>query len=746
MRWLRSILLAAAVSTALTGCGGGLRGADEPAQQRALSTVTGETTLAATPAVSPAVSANDAAEQLLDLAEQTYPNDFSPGPITLSFVDFRYRFYPATGLYLGVVTSDSPSGGYRSGGVYLMGSDPADAPQYVNQLTAFLTPVSAEMRAAPSLSLTFLRTLPHSPKGLGEPCSNRSAWAVEHPDIEQIMIRARRFLDAPFPVWDSDAYAASALSGNSAPGDTMLAARKNQLYPLVIAECLTWNGTYLPRIEEVLRGLAQQPSWASPTTDREARMLRGDYYVELHASATATEIAEAMYLLGDKIPSGTRGLLMSALKTRIFDPMRAAVDQGRDASSLTRQHNWNAAVVGGVVNAALTVLPSRYERAWFASVGQHYIQNYFLGFPESGYALEGPNYWDYGMTNLSLLRQALFQASAGAVDLLDSPKAQAAALYCVKFATAPQRIAAPFGDAVAGSQLNGPVTVLLAAAFGTPDSGWPQSASLRAPYANAHYLPLASLILTRPAIPMVATHRTSEFMRPGLHSAFADAGVLVSRSPTTEAKAMGAAIKGGGSITHSHDDIGSYSIVVDAAVVAGDPGIGAYTSRTFSSQRRTVKWINSFGHPVPVIGGRLQLDASGTPNRVLGVTLTDAADEMRVDLAPAYGLPAGSALVRTFRNDRMARTISIKDEFSAAAAETFEVPVITLGTWTRRGPSELVLSHAGESVRVVIEASAPFDLVAESVTDDGLSLQRIAVRLTGASRSGWVKTSYSRSE
>lgn len=85
------------------------------------------------------VAPADAAEQLMDFAQATYPQHFPPGPLSTAAAPFVYRYYPATGAYLGVVTVGGA--GYVEQGVYVMGGPFGAAPQYVGQVDDFIDPV-----------------------------------------------------------------------------------------------------------------------------------------------------------------------------------------------------------------------------------------------------------------------------------------------------------------------------------------------------------------------------------------------------------------------------------------------------------------------------------------------------------------------------------------------------------------------------------------------------------------------------
>lgn len=136
-------LIAIAAAAFLAGCGGGSDEANTStastpaaaaAQLRTAMSVQGGVKVSA--AVSPA----QAAEQLLNFAEANFPNYFPSHQATGTFDPFLFRYYPQTGVYVGVVVKANM--GYTLDGVYVMGgTDFGSSPIYVGQLSSFITPV-----------------------------------------------------------------------------------------------------------------------------------------------------------------------------------------------------------------------------------------------------------------------------------------------------------------------------------------------------------------------------------------------------------------------------------------------------------------------------------------------------------------------------------------------------------------------------------------------------------------------------
>ncbi|WP_395704217.1 hypothetical protein [Aquabacterium sp.] len=149
-----SLIACTAAAVLLAACGGGTEPvAEAPAASR-------PATLAAAPSAAPsaavrqlrhalatharsaaaAPSREQAAEQLFAYAQSSVFAGYFPGnPATQSLPPFRYRYYAATGVYLGVVVSADP--GYALDGVYVMGGPFGDSPVYVGPLSQFITPV-----------------------------------------------------------------------------------------------------------------------------------------------------------------------------------------------------------------------------------------------------------------------------------------------------------------------------------------------------------------------------------------------------------------------------------------------------------------------------------------------------------------------------------------------------------------------------------------------------------------------------
>lgn len=134
----RKYLAAVALATVLAACGGGTDSVRAPSvspQAVASAMRAGQRLLSA-----PGASAVDTANRLMNAAEAAYPQFFPSHQETQSFAPFLFRYYPETGIYLGLVVTRSSF--YTLNGVYAAGAPfgSLDNPTHIGMVTDFITP------------------------------------------------------------------------------------------------------------------------------------------------------------------------------------------------------------------------------------------------------------------------------------------------------------------------------------------------------------------------------------------------------------------------------------------------------------------------------------------------------------------------------------------------------------------------------------------------------------------------------
>jgi hypothetical protein len=575
----------------------------------------------------------------------------------------------------------------------------------------------AQGQISPQRVAEITAMLPDGNIALAPPCADRRQWGPLRGQLSAYIAKADSLIGSQFPAWSDEDYLDYYKTGKRERGTAMMSARSSWLVPLVAAECATWNGKYVKTLSMVLDELAAQKSWALPAHDVDQGYISGKrYFVELVSADLANNLATTLYLLGDKLPANTRKQVMDALETRVFKPMRASYVSGKGQTWLKVESNWNAVCLAGVTGAALAVLPEKSDRAFFVAAAEHYQQYYLKSFPADGFEVEGIGYWNYGFSNYAVLREELWRATSGRLDLFRDPKVQAVARFGVDFQMLPG-VLAYFADAHFGEEPSPALTAYVRRIFHIKAVPVPSRRSqLSFPFFLAQTFPSASEL---PA----ANGSTEDPLR----KFYPVAGVLVSRP--ADKSGLAVTVKAMGNGPHSHNDIGSYAIGLSHGQPTGEAGGPAYyTAQTFSRDRFLSKLLNSYGHPVPMIDGQLQKEALLVNAPVLSKEFTPERDSISIDMTNAYDLPKLKRLIRTVVHNRRGQgSIMISDKYAVRSPVDVNEALITVGQWKKLDESTLRFTEDGASVDVKILCPEPFVLRPEKIDEYGRPFVRIGV-------------------
>ena len=580
--------------------------------------------------------------------------------------------------------------------------------------------------------------LPDQPQGFGAPCRERGLWGTLATNalFEKTLAAAARQLGKELPPWSDELYLDFSRTGQRPPGEKMMGSRHGPLRQMVWAECVENRGRFMPDLEKMLLGYVKEPTWTLPAHDRNLSSFKGTAYtVDLASSAFAHELAQVLWLLGDKVSAGARAQVMAALEQRIFAPMRDSFRTGKGNGWLHAEMNWNPVCLDGVVGTALAVLPTRAERGLFVAAGEHYSRFYLAGFTPDGYCGEGMGYWNYGMSHFVMLREHLWQATGGKVDLFADAKVRNAALYGINLEMV-NGVYPAIADCRWGTTPSGEILSYMSRALGLGltrfEAAWDPLAPRDLVSGPMHIFP-NSLRSAPPAVAAAAG--------PGLRHFFEQAGVLVCRTAPDATRPMGAVLKGGhNDEPHNHNDVGSFTLVLGRQALVADPGGPLfYNSRTFGPERYTAfKLFSSLGHDVPVVAGRAQIPGKTARAKILGTHFTEASDEFAMDIASAYDAPELKKLVRIFVFDRASHGLSVTDEFAFSQPAAFEVVLTTRGAWKQLTPDKIELSAGGERVVAEIDAPCAVKLTSETIAEDCTPFTRLGLKLKDPLASGKI--------
>jgi hypothetical protein len=383
---------------------------------------------------------------------------------------------------------------------------------------------------------------------------------------------------------------------------------------------------------------------------------------------------------------------------------------------LTGTNNWNAVCLANTAGAAVTAIPLPDRRAFYVASAEKYVQNFLKGFTPNGYCSEGMGYWNYGFGHYVMLAETLHRQTGGRVDLMSDPRVKEIAQFGRRMEITPGVYPA-FADCSPVARPARWLTVVLSRRF---DFGWNDGRGPVVDVGEARYLSTFGLFGFTDSLGKWPIVNTTPPEQP-LRNWFPDAGTLICRSAPGATPPLGVALKGGHNDEHhNHNDVGSYVVALGKRTPLVDPGRETYTQRTFSSRRYESGVLNSWGHPVPRVAGKLQKTGRQAAARVLKTEFTDRTDTLVLDLRSAYDVKELKRLVRTFIYSRVGvGGLRVIDEVEFDGPTRFETTLITFDTWQRLGPNRLCIGQADAAVDVTIDTGgAPFAVRAEEIKED----------------------------
>ena len=578
----------------------------------------------------------------------------------------------------------------------------------------------ASARAVDALDTNRVREiaawLPAKPAGLGRPAGDRAAWKRLAPRSvsRPLLASARELAASPVPPASEEQFLDFSRTGNRERYQSILTARGRRLATLALAECVEDRGRFVAPLADSLQALATERTWVYPAHDRRLDNFYGrTMEMDLRATAVAWELGTIDSLLGDKLPQATRKLIRQEVRRRVLQPFREMVEGTRKPVYwLKTDNNWNAVCLAGVTGAALALEEAPQDRAFYVAAAEHYIRYFLRGFTPDGYCSEGLGYWNYGFGHFFMLGETVRQATGGHVDLVADPAALAPARFGLRTEII-NGIYPSIADSSPGGRPSQSLVRLIQQRLGLMAEASPKREALRGSSSAVATVFYAFLEEPLPAIPHPANAAESP-----LRSWFPDGGLLICRA--AGGKPFGAALKGGHNAeSHNHNDVGSFSVIAGRTMLICDPGSEVYTARTFGSHRYKSKVLNSFGHAVPVVAGRLQRPGRDARAKIVRADFSDRQDTLVLDIRSAYPVAELTKLERSFVFNHDECRLTVEDTVQLGEPKAFESALITWADWKRASDHELILSDGADALRVRIDTGGlPFDVKAETLDED----------------------------
>ncbi len=568
--------------------------------------------------------------------------------------------------------------------------------------------------------LKYISTLlPEKPAGFGSPISDRNAWKklTRTDSFQKIILDAEKLLQQPIPEQPDDLYLDFSRTGNRTRWQRVSGIRRGRIRTFALAECLENKGRFIPAFEKIVRVLCSERTWVMPAHDQDlTNFNRTSTDIDLGSSALAWSMATADYLLSDKLSPKIRRIMHNNLDERIFEPYRGMVTGKRTKNWwMTTTNNWNAVCLAGVTGAALVVIESPDQRAFFIAAAENYSEYFLEGFTDDGYCSEGLGYWNYGFGYYIMLSEMIHQATSGKVDLLQNNKAKQAATFGANIKII-NNVYPAFADCSIRAQPSSKLMYFISRRLGLALRSWEQIDPVSA--SGSLY---QCMMYSFPNSASRSPHTQGSSDKLAIRSWFDKAGILISRPGAKSSSQLAVALKGGHNQEHhNHNDVGSFVVVLGDKPLLLDPGGEVYTARTFSSHRYESKVLNSFGHPVPVVAGKLQQTGNQARARVVSHNFTDTTDTLVLDISSAYKVPELRKLERKFVYSRIGKgSLSVTDEVTFSRPCTYGTALITFDSWRQSSPHSLIVYDSEKALDVDIKINgSDFEIQPKTINED----------------------------
>jgi len=585
--------------------------------------------------------------------------------------------------------------------------------------------------------------LPKEPFALAPAVTERAAWSrwQDDPFGRRILATARELAAVPYPDYSDAAYLDCLKREDVTQINQVIPIVRKRQVAFLLAEAIYDQGEFLSVIAADTKQLASLRTWIHPGND--LKKLNYDLKTvepDLIVVHFAENLALIDFILGPRLPADLRALIRSEVDRRVLAPTRRRIEGGQDINWwIAVKHNWNAVCLSCMAHTAAALLQSAADRAWWLAFAESLVRNFRDGFADDGVCTEGVGYWSYGFMHYISLSELLRFGTGNAVDLLDEPKMRRVARF-------PQRVELQAGvfPSFADCTLD-PKPLTWASLWLDNRVGTAEHKTVPAAAGTDPFDGMNLQFADEPLLWMFRTHAPRQPRQPALAPAlrtwFENSALLVCRPGPATSRRLSATLLGGhNGVNHNHNDLGSFTVVLDGRTLVLDPGAEVYSFRTFSEKRYESQLLNSYGHPVPRVAGKLQEAGPEWRARVVTKEFTADTDRMVLDLRTAYDVPTLKKLEREFIFDRRgAGSVTVIDrvEFSTPAA--FESALITTGNVALDG-SKVTLTDGPAALAVEVDVEGTTLEISTDTIDQPPHPTRLALRCACEVKSATIRT------
>ena len=471
-------------------------------------------------------------------------------------------------------------------------------------------------------------------------------------------------------------------NGNRTRYEQATFAKRRQLAALVMAEVAEGKGRFMGDIVDGLTSTMEETWWGIPAHYGPKVMKEDDQTVDLFNAETASLVAWTRRALKQQIDSFSPLLterIDREIERRILKPALNTDYWWKRAGM-----NWNPWICSNWLACVQFCEHDSLRREKALEQISQAMMCFFNAYPDDGGCDEGPTYWDRAAASLfdclfllegrgekGEVRDYLTAANQGSSTSLTthlspiSPKLKSMASYCYSTYIA-DGYCLSFADSHGNRLVQQPnvmypfalyigdATMQRFAAYVAKEKGFWEDAKMM--YNDSgNYPTLGRELVLLSCLDKFGNEKAEE---PKL----ADTWLQRLQIMTARRNDTFVGMKGGhNDESHNHNDVGSFVVYDGGTPVLVDPGVGEYTSKTFSKRRYEIWTMQSAYHNLPQINGNDQMAGK----KFAAKDVTYKKGQLKMDIAGAY---PDSANVK-----RWTRTVGIDKKGVVTLTDDYEL-------------------------------------------------------------------------
>lgn len=456
---------------------------------------------------------------------------------------------------------------------------------------------------------------------------------------ESYISYGEEYLGREWKVIPTTVFARFKKDGNRTEYEGLCFERRRHLAALVMAEIAEDKGRFTPDIINGLNVMMEETWWGIPAHYGSAVPTHDDQTVDLFNAETASLMAWAGHELKpqlDRYSPDIHKRLTSEIERRILRPALANKYWWKTAGM-----NWNPWICSNWLTCVMLYERDNNRKTAAINEIKGCMRAFIDAYPEDGGCDEGTGYWDRAAASLFECLQLLREADIHLDDedkLMPKINNMGSYIYkmyvgndyCVNFADAHENksqvqlnVLYPFALYLGDKTMRE-----FAAYMAQQKDFWNNPAKLYDKSGNFPTLGRELMLLKA-----LTSLKEETPCQPVTEAWLPNLQIMTARNSKDAGRGLYLAVKGGhNDESHNHNDVGSFIVYADGEPLLIDPGVGEYTSQTFSRNRYSIWTMQSQYHNLPQINGIDQHDGK----KYAAKMIAKGKRSLTLDIAGAY--------------------------------------------------------------------------------------------------------------